>query len=69
MKFLRHKRHNATSESCWHGGVSSDKPVVAGSWAISQRSVLRYTVDIAAFPRIDLKVDAARPIFAFSQPD
>jgi len=34
----------------------------------AQRSALHF-VDIAAFPRIDLKVDAARPIFAFSQPD
>jgi hypothetical protein len=34
----------------------------------SKRSAL-HSVDISAFPRIDLKVDAARPIFAFSQPD
>jgi hypothetical protein len=30
----------------------------------AKRSAL-HSVDIAAFPRIDLKVDAARPIFAF----
>jgi hypothetical protein len=34
----------------------------------AKRSAL-HSVDIAAFPRIDLTVDAARPIFAFSQPD
>jgi hypothetical protein len=34
----------------------------------AKRSALN-SVDIAAFPRVDLKVDAARPFFAFSQPD
>jgi hypothetical protein len=34
----------------------------------AKRSAL-HSVDIAAVPRIDLKVDGAPPSFAFSQPD
>jgi hypothetical protein len=68
-EILRHKRLNATTKSCWHGGTSSDKPVDAGSAAIPHQGILRYAWPGTWPFRIELKVDAARLIFAFSEPD